>query len=115
MGAQTAAKRKRRADGELGDLEEMDRRSKPDDHYFKGIYKAEPRHFAGAWPTVQTETFVQMVFGSIKERGEASYADILTDTSLKADIVGKCLADLLLTRKSVATRGEEETRMYFVK
>ncbi len=109
------ARRRRRRDGELGEEEDLERRRKPDDHYFKGIYTAKPKHFGAAWPTLRTETFVEMVFGSIKDRGKATYKDILADTKLDEDIIGTCLADLLLWKESVATKGEGEARIYFEK
>jgi hypothetical protein len=110
------SKRRRRANGELGEMEALDvHSSEPHEHYFYGIFEAQPEHFAEQWPTLKVETFVEMVFGSIKERGQASQNDIRADTGLNEDLIGKCLADLLLWKESVATSGEGFDRVYFVK
>lgn len=115
MGSLKNNARRLRADGELGDEEDLERRKKDDDRYYRGIYAAKPEHFAEAWPTVRTETFVRMVFGSIQKREGATYDEIVDDTSLDEDVVGKCLAELMVGQKTVATRGDEDWRVYFVK
>lgn len=81
----------------------------------EGIYQARPQDFNVAWPTVRTETFVEMVFGSIQDRGGATYDQIVDDTGLDEDVVGVCLADLLIWSKKVRSVGEEYSRVYLVK
>ncbi len=81
------------------------------------MFKARPEHFNQAWPTIRTETFVEMVLGSIKKRGTATQEEIVEDTKLEEDRIGEAIADLVLWKKKVGTRIDEleETRFYFVK
>jgi len=86
-------------------------------HIDKRPNDAKPEHFMQPWPTVRTDTFVEMVFGSIKQRGRCTQQEILDDTKLEPDTVGMALADLVLWQRNVRTAVDEreETRFYFVK
>ncbi|HKO43365.1 MAG TPA: hypothetical protein VJU84_08745 [Pyrinomonadaceae bacterium] len=94
-------------------------RAKSDSPYQKGIFKAQPAHFSQPWPTVRTETFVQMVFGCIKKNERISQPRIIDETGLDEDTVGTTIADLLLWRKQIGSEVVEvdgrEVRQYFVK
>lgn len=96
-------KRRRRADGELGEEQETDRQQRPNEYYLKGVYKAKPADFGDAWPGVRTETLVEMVFDSIKRLGHPTYEDILRDTKIQEQRLGVALADLTLWRGDVKT------------
>jgi len=108
---------KRRTNDELEDEPAVQRKKK--DHYLEGIYKAQPEHFRQAWPTVRTQTIVDMVLGSIEKRGRATQREIEADTGLNDEVIGVALADLLSWKKQVGTElkeeGRVEVREYFVK
>lgn len=89
------------------------------EHCQTGIYEARPAHFGAVWPTVRTETFVDMVFGSIKQRGRATQDAIAADTRLDKKTIGEALADLMLWKRTVTSEVVEErresVREYFVR
>jgi len=94
-------------------------RAKQDNHYLKGSMAARPEHFDQPWPTIRSDTFVEMVFGAIQKNGRITQPRILIETGLDDDTVGTAIADLLIWKKQIGSEvrrvGDDEVREYFVR
>lgn len=71
-------------------------------------FNPKPGQLDAQWPTVRTETFVEMVFGAI-DGGARTFGEIQSRTKLKSEQLGTALADLILWRKTVTSVIDEET------
>jgi hypothetical protein len=80
-----------------------------------GHFNPKPGELEAVWPTVRTETYVEMVFGAIRDGAQTS-REIQQKTSLKDHQVGTALADLILWRKRVVSTVDAaaDERRYFV-
>ena len=96
-------------------MSESTRKPYDNKKHFSGHYNPKPGELNAAWPTVRTETFVEMVFGVIKEKGQCTQREIVDATKLNKDQVGVALADLMLWRATVkSTERSDIGRIYFV-
>lgn len=80
------------------------------DHYYP-----KPGELDATWPTVRTDTYVELVLGAIRNGAETS-SEIQSRTKLKDHQVGDALANLILWRRQVVSTLDEENdvRRYFV-
>jgi hypothetical protein len=77
-------------------------------------YNPKPGELNAAWPTVRTETLVELVLGAIK-RGAETEREIKKATNLKDHQLSNALAELILWRKQITCTVDEtaDVRRYF--